>query len=503
MVARFLRWTGWGDLGGVFGRPQLAIYGLMFSILIFLNVDFAILRSMRSALVVADIIGSASYIPCFELFGTLPAAVLMTYGLGRLLHRTSIQRVFGMALATFILFFLLSTFVLYPNLATYAQAVRGWSWLPAHDWFASLVAPGFCLLFYVMSELWKVGLITLLFWGLMNRHFAESQAKVLYVPLMLAGSVGAMLASPCIQCSAFIASWMTPLDRAAEWNGALVIMTLWVTLLGLLSVFAYSRLECRLSAQGDHPTAPGEMKPKRSPTQFTLWESVRTCLGSRSTFLLAWIVVVEYVAYSVGEVIFLEVLKERFPAPVDYCAWMGNLSLLTGLLTALCALFVAPWVLRTCRWAVAALATPIGLLVSQAVFYAALLGLGSPAWLGIAKMHWIEIIVLVGSLQYSLCRAIKYTLFDPSKELVFVLMPPEQQIRSKLVIDGICARVGRGGAAIFSVSLIQLFGSIAQSIPVTSCIALSMTVTWIMATAKLGRLVDRRGGMEKPLVARI
>src|SRR3989338_3736024 len=86
---------------------------LMFAISILLNVDYAILRSARTALAVADLGGGASSIPWFELCGTMQGAILMTLGLTWLLNRYHIQKVFFIVLITFVSFFLVFAIAVY------------------------------------------------------------------------------------------------------------------------------------------------------------------------------------------------------------------------------------------------------------------------------------------------------------------------------------------------------------------------------------------------------
>ncbi len=74
-------------------RSRYALF-LMFAIFLLLNLDFTILRSVRTTLAVVDLGGGAHSVPLYELFGAMPGAFLMTAALAWLLNRFSIQRVF-------------------------------------------------------------------------------------------------------------------------------------------------------------------------------------------------------------------------------------------------------------------------------------------------------------------------------------------------------------------------------------------------------------------------
>lgn len=96
-------------------REEWLVFGLMIFIVCLINVNFSILRSMRNALVVADTGGSAAYIPYFELFGTFPASILLTWTLSRLMRIFSLRSIFSMTMLFFLSFFVIFAFWIYPH----------------------------------------------------------------------------------------------------------------------------------------------------------------------------------------------------------------------------------------------------------------------------------------------------------------------------------------------------------------------------------------------------
>lgn len=435
-----------------------SLFLLMFAIFLLLNVDYAILKSVRSTLAVVDMGGSAKVIPIFELLGALPASIVMTAGLSFCLKRFSMQKVFYMTLALFLGFFLLFVSVIYPFLTA----------LKHHG----LILQLFAMTFYVMGELWKPALGIILFWGLLNQHMPLDEAKKLYAPLMLGGSVGAILAGPLV-------SLCTSL---ADWQGAITLMIFIVSFLGIVAAGLYHRL-CRLFT--------AHTPSQKAPTS-SLKESLLICMQNQELKLLGWIVIADYIAYSLGEVIFLDVLKCKFPKSCDYCNYLALLSSWIGVLTILSALFVAPFILRRCRWTIAALVTPLCVLVTEGAFFLFLRSGTNGEWLTLVEGEWITLVVFLGSLQYCLCRAAKYTFFDPSKELVFIKMPFSLKVDGKLIIDGVCSRFGRAVASALSISLISFCGGvIPSSLPAGIC-ALTLAFSWTLSTRKLGSLLERK-----------
>ena len=259
-------------------------------------------------------------------------------------------------------------------------------------------------------------------------------------------------------------------------------MMIVLSLIGILTAYLYSKLWKEFAG-------PKKEEEEEVKDTLSVWESIRLCIKSPYLSLLAWITIVDYVAYALGEVIFLDILKQRYPDPRDYCAYMGQLSLWSGILTAFSALVVTPLLLRRCRWVVASLVTPACLLLTEGAFFIAL-------WHPSTKTQ-VELLVFLGTLFFCFVRAAKYTLMDCSKEIAFIPMPPLEKMQGKLIIDGVCSRLGRGSASVVSITLIQVCGGVLASASAAGLIVLSIAVSCVVSTFKLGKLVEKKSGLKK------
>jgi AAA family ATP:ADP antiporter len=435
-----------------------------------LNVNYAILRSARNALTVADLGGGAGSIPWYELCGTMPGAVLMTLGLTWLLNRYSIRRVFFITLFSFVGFFLVFAIGIYPSLPSWKGALLSSSWVPT--WAATLLPQFASMLFFTMAELWKVALLTVLFWGFVNQYVSFERAKSFYAPLMLGGSIGTVLAGPIISlCTSNFLS-------RGSWSQSLLLIVLMVAAVSALTAFLFSALSKYFAAPVQ------QQREEEKKEKLSVWQSLLICCRSPFLMLLAWVTVADYIAYALGEVVFFDVLKQKFPDPRDYCNFMGKLSLWNGVLTAISAFFITPYLLKRCRWIVASLVTPVCILLTEGAFFFALWHPGFS--------FDVELIVFFGALFFCLARAAKYTLFDTSKEISFLLLEPLEKMQGKLVIDGMCSRLGRGGGSLVSLCLIQLYGGVLASAPFAGALALVIATTCVFATSRLGLLVEER-----------
>lgn len=452
-------------------KASYQLFFMMFGIVCLLNISYTILRSARNALTVVDLGGGAGSIPWFELCGTMPGAVLMTLLLTYLLNRHSIRKVFFIVLTFFVSFFLIFSLCIYP-------------WLPhcktvfSNPAIAAFVPVFASMLFFVMAELWKIALLTVLFWGLVNEYVPLSSAKRFYAPLMLGGSVGTILAGPLISlCTSDFLS-------GHSWTVSLSLLVWVLAILSVATAWLFHLLWRYFSQES--PSSPAMESPKETPKAepLSVWSSILICCRSRYLLLLAWITIADYIAYALGEIIFLDILKQKFPDPREYCDFMGQLSVWNGILTAVSALVITPYLLRRCRWVVASLVTPICLLVTEGAFFFAILHPSLSVQL--------EVLVFLGAIFFCFVRAAKYTLFDTSKEISFVLLPPLEKMQGKLVVDGMCARIGRGGGSFLTLALIQVFGSVLATAPIAGALSLLIAFSCVLATSHLGTLVEKR-----------
>lgn len=449
----------------------------MFSIVCLLNINYCLLRSARNALAVADLGGGAHMIPIYDLCGTIPGAVLMVFLLTRLLNRFSIHQVFLITLAVFLGFFLFFSFGVYPSLHLWKEAILEWNWLWGHEWLSVLLPQGAAMIFFVMAELWKIALLTVLFWGLVNQYMPLGQAKQLYAPLMLGTSIGTMLSGPITKlCTSDLLS-------QGLWSRSLGLIVLSLCVIGLAAAWLYTLLWMHFAKN-----SPRASEKKEEDSPLSLRESLKACLQSKYLSLLAWMTIADYIAYALGEVVFLDILKQKYPDPRQYCEYNGQLSFWYGLLTAVSALFITPILVKKCRWVVASLVTPVCLVVTEAAFFFTL-------WAPSKELP-LDLLVFLGSIFFCCVRAAKYTLFDTSKELSFLLLPPLEKMQGKLIIDGICSRIGRGGASLLSVGLIQIFGGIMASAFFAGTIAITVSVSCAFSTLKLGLLVEKQAKLK-------
>lgn len=442
---------------------MIRIHAILFSLVTVLTLAFSVLRSARNALAVADFGGSAAIVPYYELFGTLPASIILAWGLSRLLRRAPIEKVFYIVLCLFIVFFLTFSFIVYPLWRTHSPL-----WLQSESYLLCSLSYATIGLFFVVAELWKVGMISILLWGFVNNNFSFTNAKASYAPLMLGTSLGGSLAGPFIfYASTFTPEWLS--NYAFDpWHAAFSFEMLLIALIGAISAVLFFLLENSLPRKGfvKHSSSVG------------LKDSLTTTAKTPLLYCLALIVLTDYLSYSLFEVIFLDALKTGYPSPLEYNSIMGYLSLWSGILTAAASL-LGPLIIKRLSWTAAAIATPLSVVMLATPF----LGMIS---LGYSS----ESALACGCICYCFCRATKYALLDSAKEMAYIPLEEIVRIKGKLAIEGIASRSGRAMASVMSLSLIGTFGGVSASAPASLGVFLVVSSAWLRSVVLAGREIN-------------
>lgn len=465
------------------------LFAAMFLIVALININFNILRSARNALVVAGQGGSAAFIPYFELFGTFPASILLTWGISQLMRFFSFRSIFSITTAFFLTFFIVFAFWIYPHregIQALFEAKLGTFFDLSRSRTALSHWPD--LIFYIMAELWKVALLSVLFWGFINQYLSLEVAKRFYPPLMLGSSVGAILAGPVTVFCTSQMSWNFFSLSSERWQHSLYLLTFFLVLCGVLTMLVFNALHKRLQLQGPILSGEKEEKVPFKRKLLSLSSSIQFLLKSPYLLGLLFIVIAEYVSYALGELIFLETLKKRFPTPADYCQYLGNLTLWTGVLTAFCAVVLTPYLLQKFRWNYSALLTPVLMVLMTFAFFAAIYLGKIGIFPGTSPLPFI---VFLGSLHFCIGRSTKYTIFDTTKELAFIPLSKEAQVKGKLIIDGIGSRLGRGTSSLLSITLFVLVGGPSESAIFAGILATCFALLSVPAARYIGREFEK------------
>lgn len=330
--------------------------------------------------------------------------------------------------------------------------------------------------------------MTVIFWGFANEITTVNEAKRYYALL----GIGANLATICAgQIATFISTHpFSPgvLSGGDSWQQSLVFLNSIVIASGvvIMGVFRWMHVKGIVTdaSSSSHIDANGESQK----IKMGIRKNFAYLAKSKYLICIAVVVLMFNIAMTLIEVVWKDQVKQLYPNPNDFNAYMGEVLTGIGIIATLLAIASGP-IIRRFTWTASALIPPAIFLVTGLGFFTFLLFKDSTAgflavFIGSTPL---ALGVLFGSLQNCLARASKYTLFDATKELSFIPLSKECKLKGKAAIDGFGSRLGKSGASVVHQSLIMIFGTISLSAPIVAVIFLFVVGGWMVAVRSLGR----------------
>lgn len=461
----------------------------MLLLFFFILFNYTVLRDTKDTLIVTAPDSGAEAIPFLKVYGVLPGALIFMFIYAKMSNSLSKPALFYATVAPFICFFALFSVLLYPN-REYLHPVQ------FCDWLQKILPIGFMgliaiirnwtfSLFYIMSELWGSVCLSLLFWGFANDITKVNESKRFYNLFGLGANLSLFFAGTFIIWASKLRS---ELNIADPWQLSLDILMLVVVVSGLIILGIYWWINKYVLTDPRFYDTSAQKKLKEDKPKLSLKDSLKFLLSSKYLGCIAILVIAYGMCINLVEVTWKSQLKLQFPNPNDYSAFMGQFSRITGIVTMLMMFFVTGNVVRKLGWKVAALITPVVLLITGALFFTFMLFnsslVGAISLIGTTPL-WLA--VIFGMTQNIMSKSAKYSLFDPTKEMAYIPLSQELKVKGKATVDVVGARFGKSGGAFIQQFLIITLGSIAAMAPYIGLFLGVIIILWIFAVIALDK----------------
>lgn len=449
--------------------------------------NYSLLRATKDTQIITAPASGAEAIVFIKVWVILPMALFATFLFTRLVNKHSQEKVFYIMMTLFLSFFILFATVLYPYrdvLHPHAFCDDLQASLPmGFKGLISILRNWTFTLFYVMSELWSTMIMTVLFWGFANQITPVKDAKRFYAILGVGANLATILSGQVTYLFSVSTLGLGSLIGNDAWGQSLSLITAVLVLSGLATM-ALFRWYCINVVKKDVSINVGKSKNKMG-----LKENFAYLAKSKYLICIAVVVITYNLAVNMIEIVWKDQVKMLFPNPTDYNAYMGKVMTVMGFLSTFIGLFVCSNILRRFGWTIGALITPLIILVTGVFFFTFILFKDSAlAGLIIGMgMTPLALSVFFGSMQNSLTRACKYTLFDSTKEISFIPLSDECKLKGKAAIDGVGSRLGKSGGSLFHQGLLMIFGSVSLSTPYVGVFLLLVVGSYILAVKALGK----------------
>jgi ATP:ADP antiporter, AAA family len=470
----------------------------MLLLLFLLCVSYGIVRNLKDTIILTAKNSGAEVIPFIKVWGMLPGVFLATWFYTRLRRYFSKESVFYIIISSFLAYFLLFAFYFYPHSQELHLEKFG-------DWMSSTLPQGFqgfialvrnwtFTSFYVISELWAVMVLSVLYWGFANDTTQVSEAKRTYGLLNIGSNIAPIMGGTLALTFSNSISLPFLSSVTNHWNHTICQLIILISLLGLAAMALYYWINRNIlpEQKNVHIEKEGNETTTVKKPRLSLRESVKYILRSRYLVPLAIIVLGYNISINFTDVLWKEQLKRFFTDPNEMLEHMNEITVGIGILATVGGIFFSLMVTRL-GWTFTAILTPLVMTTMAIGFFTfmfcgdALMALSSTLF-GVTPF---AMTVYCGSFQNCLSKASKYSVFDATKELAFLPLDAESKLKGKAAIDGLGSGIGKSGSSLTYQGFIILLGSVALSTPYIAGILFVVLLAWIFCVASLGKQFKR------------
>jgi AAA family ATP:ADP antiporter len=444
---------------------------------------YSLARNLKDTMIVNASGASAACISYLKVYGALPFAMLSVVVFSRMLEKFGSKKSFYFTISFFIFFYCIFGFLLHP-LIPKIHASEDWVsnmqetspkifydiWPLIGNWSVSL--------FYIVSEIWGGLVINSLFWQFANQITKKEEVKRFYSLFSCIGDVALIFSG-----------FFTKLSIQFE-SFKVKIQMLGILVVGILLMYLYYYIHKKVLTDSkfytpiEKPSITSKKKPKSFLKSFA-------CIFKSKYLLLTSVLVIAYgVAINIFEVTWKEQGKLFYGSESKFNDMMANVSIATGILTIFITL-VGGNILRKCKWRTAALVTPFSIFILGSVFFLLIIfenynGINAKIFI----FNVLELIVWIGLFQDAVSKSIKYSLFDSTKQMIYIPLNEELKTTGQMAIEVV---IGRFGKSLGSIIIIMLRGVFGTTVPLRGMVnvlfptLLVITGVWVFSVIKLSK----------------
>eukprot|EP00474_Spongospora_subterranea_P008644 CRZ09102.1 hypothetical protein [Spongospora subterranea] len=478
---------------------------IMMSFLICFN--YTLLRDLKDVLVLGEM--PTAVVPWLKFGLVLPSSVVVMLIYTKMSLRMSKEAIFYTFMSSFLAFFALYGLVLNP-LRHYIEPGASWTqkYTPVTadeinrallnnkrivgNMYSSFPKPLVPLMYmtahwsttllYVMSELWGTVCISLLFWGYANDICVTSEAKRFYTLF----NIGANFSLIFCGSTLIYLGWAMDKDvantpSAAGNDKTISILMALVVLFGLITMGIYRYMQTRVLT--DPRLRPAESSgPKKAKVKMSFVDSLKTVFFNSYVLLIGVMVIVYGLAINFVEIYYKDCWSRLFTAKSHKYMFQGLFSIVNGTIALFLLICIGGKAIRTIGWTKTALITPITIISTGLPFMILYVVDKYSTAFPLAILVWL------GFITVALSKAVKYSFFDPTKEMSFIPLG-EARGRAKGAVDVVGARFGKSASSVLQIFLQTAFTTFQVSAYVEVLVVLLVVAVgvWTLGTVNLGK----------------
>lgn len=400
------------------------------------------------------------------------------------------RTIFYIIISLFMVFFLLFSFVIYPKQETLHMSPEKIAHLqflyPHFKWIIPTIGYWGFALFYIVSEMWSVLVITLLFWQFANQITTVEQSKRFYMVFSMFNGVGTIMAGyfslfyskPKKGCSFDMSSYGETIQEMFLFfvGSCILIMALY-----------YWINKYALGKEDHYHLEDGSPTSEKNKIELSFFESFKYILRSRYVGFIAIMVIAYNISINFVEVTWKSQIKVLHQTQLGIQGYLGNVTIYMGVITFLMA-FIGLNFVRRVSWRRSALVTPILMGITGIAFFVLIIfdDMFAPliAFLGTTPLLMS---VWTGQTNNLLSKSCKFSFFNVTREMAYIPLDAELKVKGKAAVDIMGGRVGKLSGSLvqgFLLSFVTL-GTQTAIAPYILVLLMVVLAFWVMAICGL------------------
>lgn len=470
------------------GELQKFVPMALMMFMILLNQNF--IRSMKDSIIMTLV--GPEVIGFIKLWCEMPAGILFVLLYTKMCNRMTTERAFRYIVIFFMMFFSFFAFVLFPNSAyfhpdpTLVQTVI--SQAPHFKWFIVIWGKWSYVLFYVMGELWPV-IVLGLWWQLANKITKTSEAKRFYSFFTLFGQINLLVSGIAIGYFASSDHFLVSLFETGQGQTEVSIKSIMSVVLtfGIVILLLHLFVE-RVVMDGR--SFIRNISPKKDVLKLGMKDSIKMILRSKYLGLICVLISAYNIAVILIEGLWFAKAQDLYPLTEQFMAYQGDVLFWTGV-SAFVFAFLGSTIIRRLGWFCGAVITPVVIMVAGGLFFVSVLMQDQleEIFASYGSSSALMIIVFIGALQNVFGKGVKYSLFDATKEMIYIPLEVEMKTKGKAAVDVVGTKIGKSLGSLLPFLTFTIFpGAHYEDIAGFLLSIFVMTsLVWIMAVYVLSR----------------
>jgi len=457
---------------------------LMFCVLFNQN----ILRILKDSILISEI--SAEITSFAKVYCVTPAATIFVIIYAKLINHLTFEKIFYHLVSFFTGFYVIFAFILYPNIDFFHMNGEKLDYLmsayPHFKWYIAILGNWGYIIFYTLSELWPNVFYILLFWQLANEITSTKEAKRFYTLFSLFGNSSVIVVGFLMLNLSSEESITRKLFTISDSKILLTqVSTSFVALSAIFSCLLVRYITKRVMTNPNLYLRPPE---ELSKNKMGLIESFKYIARSKYLWLMLICSASFGLSMNLVEAVWKAKIKELYPSVTEFAAFSSIYILWTGVVIMILTV-VGTNIMRTRSWFTAAVITPIVILITGSMFFVLVVfdEVIFSFYEGAIITTPLALAVSVGAIQNILSKGSKYSIWDTSREMLYIPLDQELRTKGKAAVDVISPKIGKSASGlvqsvIFTILPTATYNSISSSLMV---IFIVVCLLWIYSVRKI------------------